>query len=491
MQNVPKIVQARLQRTTPDAAQAHPDADLLTAFAERSLTESERALVTEHLAHCGDCRDVVALALPATEAVAISSTRAARNAWLSWPVLRWGVVAAGIVLVTSVGVRQYKQRTQQNAALVSSVMTRHETPAPAAQIPSPSPQTALPQALVPETQQTERQRAMSSHDQPAVTAEQPAPSLKAIFPQPQPKRGATAAGGIGRGFGGSSGSGTGQASKSNQGESRRDSYAFALAPASKQATPAAATPKTPTAENPNAGAAQQVAIPRPSQMVEVQSETAQIATQNLAPGQLAQAQTELPLRNQSSTNLDVVKAKESAPSQDASGGAFAPTLPAPNVSLHNSPSLMLRASPRWTISSTGALQRSFDAGKTWEDVNVREDVNVSQAFLASRSQVESARNKNEDKKNQKQKAQPNPTLIFRAVAAIGREVWAGGSGAMLFHSVDSGTHFTRVLPSAVGAVLTGDVTSIQFSDASNGTVTTSNAEVWITADDGQTWHKQQ
>jgi hypothetical protein len=64
MQNVPKIVRERLKAATP-AAQ-HPDANALAAFAERLLPERERALVFDHLARCGDCRDIVAWALPAT-----------------------------------------------------------------------------------------------------------------------------------------------------------------------------------------------------------------------------------------------------------------------------------------------------------------------------------------------------------------------------------------------------------------------------------------
>jgi hypothetical protein len=71
MQDVPKIVEARLQRAGHASAEIHPDADLLTAFAEQSLGESERGQVMEHLARCGDCRDVVALALPAIEDAAV------------------------------------------------------------------------------------------------------------------------------------------------------------------------------------------------------------------------------------------------------------------------------------------------------------------------------------------------------------------------------------------------------------------------------------
>jgi photosystem II stability/assembly factor-like uncharacterized protein len=61
---------------------------------------------------------------------------------------------------------------------------------------------------------------------------------------------------------------------------------------------------------------------------------------------------------------------------------------------------------------------------------------------------------------------------------------------MLYHSADSGAHWARVLPSAEGATLSGDITRIEFSDAQHGRIATSSGEVWITADDGQTWRRQ-
>ena len=62
MEQLPKIVRQRLQAT--DKAGVHPDPDLLTAFAEKSLTEHERVQVLQHLARCTDCRSVVSLAMP-------------------------------------------------------------------------------------------------------------------------------------------------------------------------------------------------------------------------------------------------------------------------------------------------------------------------------------------------------------------------------------------------------------------------------------------
>src|ERR1035438_3382048 len=72
MTEVPKIVYDRLRAVLPDRAgpeQAHPEADLLTAFAEQALSATERDGVLEHLALCGDCREAIALALPPADIV--------------------------------------------------------------------------------------------------------------------------------------------------------------------------------------------------------------------------------------------------------------------------------------------------------------------------------------------------------------------------------------------------------------------------------------
>src|SRR5580693_7563183 len=121
MQDVPKIVQKRLQETA--GAEAHPDADLLTAFAEQSLSEAERTGVMEHLARCNDCREVVALALPASEAVAVAAT--SRSSRGGWPFLRWGVAIAGIIAIASFGIVQYRQRLK-NGISDPNLMARNE-----------------------------------------------------------------------------------------------------------------------------------------------------------------------------------------------------------------------------------------------------------------------------------------------------------------------------------------------------------------------------
>lgn len=448
MENVPKIVQARLQRPTQETPLRHPDADQLTAFAEQSLGESERGDVIEHLVRCGDCREVIALALPATQAVlAPRSSPVARGGWLSgtwlsWPVLRWGVVAAGLLLVTSVGILQYKQRTQQNVALVSSPVRQEKvvTAPPSSQLSSDRSDGQAIVILAPKITKQTPTRKLSS-GQGAEKAEQPSSSANAFFPSARP---------------------------------------LALARSSKQAPSApsenalAPFPAMPSHEGAVSGA---------SQMVE--AESARIAAPDradtAAEEQFAQNRSDLALQKRPLNNLDVVKAKDSVAPQAESSAAAAAAIP--NLSLQNG----LRAFPRWSIASSGALQRSFDAGRTWEDVN------PSQTLLANGAQTESMvelKPQYGDKKIRK-KEQPKPVAIFRAVAAFGPEVWAGGSSAMLYHSLDSGSHWTQVVPLDANASPTGDIVGVEFSDTQHGKISTSAGEVWMTGDDGETWRKQQ
>src|SRR5882762_11218420 len=106
MTEVPKIVYDRLGAALPE--QAHPDADLLAAFAEQALLATERDGVLQHLALCGDCREVVALALPAADlappriadedgvrtTVSRAGAPAPHKLSFAWPSLRWAALAA-------------------------------------------------------------------------------------------------------------------------------------------------------------------------------------------------------------------------------------------------------------------------------------------------------------------------------------------------------------------------------------------------------------
>jgi photosystem II stability/assembly factor-like uncharacterized protein len=233
---------------------------------------------------------------------------------------------------------------------------------------------------------------------------------------------------------------------------------FAIAHDSKSAPQAAAKPA------PSASPAQSAEASSSSQTVEVQESQAAPLTPTAkaqVSDQLDEKQKELPSQSDSSKSLSVLKGKNVAAAKSASG---------------------TRRIPRWSISADGALQRSLDDGKTWLDVNVNSELPSGASKMAVTAEPEN--------RKKKVQAQPSPSPVFRAVSAQGAEVWAGGSAAMLYHSADYGAHWTRVLPFSSGAALTGDITSVEFSDPQHGRVLTSAGEVWITADDGQSWRQQ-
>jgi len=464
MENVPKFVWQRLQAP---AAGAHPDANLLAAFAEQMLPESEHASVVSHLAKCGECREVVALALPATEATTVIAVKGFGRGWLSLPTLRWGVVAAGLIVLTSIGILQYKQhqpRESRIASLETGDRQAGNVAIPAAQTPqvsmvpeAPSPQ-ASPQTVVVKKEAEGRRPAAGSLDR--------------ILSRDRKGMAAGFAGGIGAGRG----SGVGRSASVETSPASGDSNA----PVSGNAFAAAAA--RPTAPRP-------MTVPRASESttVEVQTQSGVVganAEQAPFPDQLAQNSTQnsLPLNGRNVTNLDVVKAKDPVPAQGAAGAVAAP--------LQTEPALMLGALPRWSVSSNGVLQRSFDAGRTWQDVDVTAALAAKGLAMTVAAEGDSGSSDVDADKSKKKQLATRATPVFRAVSAIGSEVWAGGSGAMLYHSTDAGAHWTSVLPTSAGGGLTGDINSIQFSDPQHGRIATSTGEVWVTDNDGQSWQKQ-
>jgi hypothetical protein len=459
MPELPQIVRERL-KASPSPGM-HPDANVLAAFGERLLPQSERGLVLDHLSRCGDCREVIALALPASEAADVTTARTVQGGWFGWPSLRWGLLAAGIVVAVSVGVQQFRVHQQANVTIAQVTSRGQQSNAPATAQARQS-QPIAPPTLPREENALKAPGAVMSNDgataretkdfrQPGHTgradsaaASNVVTSLTAFGGNPQPK------------------------SKIAMAESPRD-LPFAqgsrnsMSPAMAKQAPAPA----PSSEVP----------PSVSENVQVQGQAIQIATQD-----------------ESQSQEQALQSRNAGEPQFSAGRADVVERAKPPVTPSNTPAAMPASTARWTISSTGSLQRSLDGGNTWQEIAVVTRPARVPSFMTAQSVAKSQADtldkvagSKEEKKSQTQTAS---TPVFRAVAAAGLEIWAGGSGSMLYHSTDGGEHWTRVLPSTDGVVLKGDISSVQFPDSQHGTVSTSNSEVWTTSDGGQSWRKQ-
>ena len=440
LSNVPRIVHERLRAAAPEKAwpegvsRAHPDPDLLTAFAEQALTPAERESVLGHLALCGDCREVVALALPAAESVPTSKTTAQaddaravtaravtagsvragsvrirpQRRWLAAPSLRWAALAAGIVVAGAIILTQSRKpnqpleaRHQVETAIQEPAATTAPKPVAPAQANSELASSAefKPRQKIVESQLSAQlnRRALSKESR-IVADLRTAPSGAAVAERALESP-----------------------------ATQKDLFAYA-APAS----PSATSPPIPSAK----------------ETVEVTTAAAAINTEDA-----------LVARNEQA--LTISKAKAALPATDEA--AAPPKSAGMEMKKASAANLRSRAdavnllqdatvAAQWQVAS-GALQRSLDRGATWQ--------------TSLRSE--------------------RPLLCF---AALGNDIWAGGKAGTLFHSTDGGATWTQINPSADGRSLSADVTRIEARSATEIILATSRGESWTTVDGGKSWVKK-
>lgn len=440
MSDLPKIVQDRLRAATP--RESHPDADVLTAFAEQILSGSERESIVRHLARCGNCREVVALSLPATESVAqpaatgdaFSAHRTAgksRN-WFAWPNLRWAAMAASVVVVGSVLLLRIEKPSSPPAALVTR-----------------------PAESVSAATDTSVQIAASSDKEPSRS---PAARLAKPDTSVMPERHA-----IGRDeplLGGAQNQ-TPPASASQLVDNKRvdsvgrkSNFTFDANKLSERgyAVPSAPPKNDPAASSEvNTSAQEVVVVGGSAGVVETAPAQGQLLARNDAPVSVEKIQKAKPAAKEEAQMKAPVQG--STAQNKFSARAADSTLAGPlQKQRSKSTDKDENAAPQWSLTQ-GNLRRSLDAGGTWQ--------------IALQLQ--------------------RPLLSF---GARGSDVWAGGQAGTLLHSVDGGTTWTMVQPATKAGALGADIIAIEVRSTVEIVLTTTNNEIWTTADAGQTWEKK-
>lgn len=461
MEQIPKIVQQRLQATAKPGV--HPDPDLLTGFAEKSLNERERGLVLQHLAQCADCRTVISLAMPEVEPTP-STPAKSRTPWLTWPVLRWGALAACVVVVSAAVTLHYERRPNAEPTLAKTIPAS----APAANVAGESQASSqtgekLAAKITPPLSEADRDRLSAGklakqNDEANATPAVATSAMNAV-PAGRPAKNSLANDRMADAV-------TMSANKPSQ--PTRQMAGAAPAPAAPPATKVIDGAPESTARTDNA----EYVARSMNQTVTVQSEA--LPAPNMAQAVERKAKDEMS-KGESAASAGVVadtlpgdqkaevssaetvsRAYDGQPRSKklATQTAAAKTSTAKTSLARTSigQTLPAEARLRWTLSPDGSVQRSLDSGKTWQTTPA-----------AGNS-------------------------VFRALAANDSDIWIGGSAGALFHSADAGQHWDQIKPSVDGKPLAADIIGLKFSDALHGSLTTSSNQIWTTSDGGSSWH---
>lgn len=480
MPNIPKIVHDRL-KVPVSAVGDHPEANLLSAFSEKSLPEREHAAVLEHLARCGECREIVALALPESEA-ADQIIKYPTRPWFTWPTLRWGFITAGLAAVTLFGVMQYQHRSASQmvsdrfSSPPATEARNGSQPMPAAREEAKESENVRDKAQPEVDTRTSNTTAARASDRlirrdqahATPTADLAKSGVRAYAARNLP-HGPMLANQQQIGI---------QQQNANQSVNQVAQAPSALPFPNSLTTKQNAAPKT----------ASRSAMEANSEIVQVEAQPAAPAGAPTIVSGLMVKNEPLPPPSPQSGH-DETKIDRAKP---AFSGTALKSLPDSDASqLQGGSKALAAGNLRWTINSAGRLQRSADQGTTWQEVQVNSGNGYAGAagFEVVASSSTKAKDSGKfDQKSTDKKASALP--VFRTVAANGLDVWAGGSAGLLFHSIDAGVTWTRIAPASAGAVLTGDILSMEFRGTQNGRISTSTGETWTTADAGQTWQKQ-
>ena len=493
LQNLLRQRLARAENTAP----VHPDADTITAYVEQSLPTAERQTVLTHLATCEPCREVVALSQPELSVLSASQTvikPAPASAWRRLFAPGFGLAASvAVMALIAVLVLQLPHRASQQAAQeqqakvivpakqAAPIENGNSIPAQTADNYTTANQTSADQISANQTStspaakakpesadvvdRSQNPKAIQALDRSEETIEVTSANVLVAAPAPPAKAPALTAGLLKKDYvntnffansddavvlGGQNNAGqNSSAGPAPQAKAANTNHSFAY------------TDKISSFSDIPANAAG-----KPSLQLLTPSSPPERLTCTLCKVAQATAHT-LRLR----TVTPALHASTLGYSALGGLGMFSNTLE------KGQPSEISAAPEKnegGSLANSDALSRSALGMSSLRSSS--DSVPTAWKVAGGKLVKASGQSQWED-------AYPAAGIEFSAVNARGKDVWAGGSDAMLIHSRDAGLTWEVV---KLGNTATGKIVSI-LAGAFNVHVKTSDNQLWLSTDDGKTW----
>ncbi len=536
MPELSSLLRQRL-RTGENVRLQHPDADTLTAYMEQLLPAAERKLVLQHIAVCGDCRELVFLATPedalvagpeAAETVApvaAASPFPARRRWFQSP--RFGLaaslaaMAAALTLVIELPHRNQPLSTPPSAADQVSNMQASKAPATkeaAKEAAAPNNAAQADSNAIASSQPASKPSApvsIANANAAGATAAQPVASRASVTSEKS--RAVVASAGAGH-------------------QDARQSQSAEIT--THVATTQVATNQAAAATGGKVGEPIEVTAAAPVLQASVSRQdylNAQRFPKDAAePVTVAPAQTNLPSAPPVSIN-GLASARQTTllpgnwqqtnkylvipePQQQAAQGVFTftPKQPEHQGMLSKivevgkrpvkrvEPSIQAGNALRFAMFDKGVAINKGEAVAANNATEAADSSNLAgsagftsrgvgsskRPFLAAASiyhwkVAQGKLLKSADSVIWLEGYSVAEGVEFSAVHSINSEIWAGGNRGQLVHSTDGGTTWEKV---ALGDPAAGNVVSIEGT-ALNVHVVTAPSQGWSSADGGKTWTK--